>query len=154
MKIRKMRREDLEAVARLEKEVFSDSWSEELLLDGMSRSWNRFLVAEEGTELLGYGMCCIVAGEGEIQRIVVGEMYQKRGLGRDLLDKLITISRLAGATEMTLEVREGNQAARKLYGSAGFQEEARRKDYYQNPKEDAIIMWNRKLAGQHAGITT
>jgi len=63
-----------------------------------------------------------------------------------LLAALVKTAKERGARSVTLEVRESNLPARRLYISAGFQEEGRRKDYYRNPKEDAIIMWDRELS--------
>ncbi|MDO5416290.1 MAG: ribosomal protein S18-alanine N-acetyltransferase [Lachnospiraceae bacterium] len=137
--------DDVEQVAAIEAACFGEYWSASLLEEGLARDWNLFLVTEENGCLTGYGAACVIAGEGEIQRIAVLKEFRRMGTGRKLLDALINASRERGAGAMTLEVRESNEAARNLYLSAGFQEEARRKDYYRNPTEAAVIMWNRKI---------
>ncbi len=143
MIIRPMAKEDLGQAAWIEASCFRESWSEEVLRESFGKPWNLFYVAEEGGGLAGYGAACAIAGEGEIQRLAVLPPFRQRGLGRELLEKLEEALREKGVGAIALEVRESNIPARKLYISAGFQEEARRKDYYRNPKEDGIIMWNR-----------
>lgn len=145
MKIRYMTYEDLGQAAEIEAACFRESWSERLLAESLKSPWNLMLAAEENGRLIGYGTACVIAGEGEIQRIAILKEFRQGGRGRELLAALVAVSREKGARAMTLEVRESNYPARRLYISAGFTEEARRKDYYRNPKEDAIIMWNRKI---------
>lgn len=145
MNIRYMTYEDLEQAAEIEAACFREPWSKALLAESLGSPWNLLLAAEEDGRLIGYGAVCVIAGEGEIQRIAVLEGYRQGGRGRKLLAALAAAAKERGAGAMTLEVRESNQPARRLYLSAGFTEEARRKDYYRNPKEDAIIMWNRKI---------
>lgn len=117
----------------------------DLLSSGFENKWNLYLAAEEDGRLAGYGAVCVIAGEGEIQRIAVLEEFRRQGLGRKLLDAMVAAARNRGARAMTLEVRESNEPAIKLYFSAGFRTEAQRKDYYRNPREDALIMWNRSI---------
>ena len=141
--IRRMEPKDLEQVAQIEKICFTESWSFRLLEAGLASPYDVFYVFEQEERIFGY--CClrILAGEGEIQRLAVLPPFRQKGLGRGILVKMGEGLREKGVGAITLEVRESNIPARKLYISAGFQEEARRKDYYRNPKEDGIIMWNR-----------
>lgn len=145
IKIRVMTWEDLNQAAAVEAACFRQSWSRKLLEEGFFAPWSIFLAAEEGGQLIGYGTASVIAGEGEILRIAVLEGFRRRGIGRKLLEELVRSARERGAGEIALEVRESNLSARRLYISSGFQEEARRKDYYREPREDAIIMWNRNL---------
>ncbi len=145
MNIRLMCEEDLELASLIDASCFRESWSRRLLEESLKSPWNILLAAEEEGILTGYGAACVIAGEGEIQRIAVLEAFRGMGRGRKLLEALVKFSKDRGAGAITLEVRESNLPARRLYISAGFLEEARRKDYYRNPKEDAIIMWNRRL---------
>ena len=146
MRIRPMTYGDLEQTACIEEICFRESWSASLLKESMESPWNVFLVAQEGEELIGYGTVCVIAGEGEIQRIAVLPAFRQKGLGRELLAALEKTAKERGARAVTLEVRESNFSARRLYVSAGFMEEGRRKGYYRNPEEDAIIMWKRQLS--------
>lgn len=145
MKIRRMQEEDLAEAARIEQICFQENWSARLLRESFLCSWNIMLGAEEEGRLIGYGAASVIAGEGEIQRIAVLPEFRGKGRGRKLLDELVNHAKKQGAKVLALEVRESNLPARKLYISAGFLEEARRKDYYRNPKEDAVIMWKRAL---------
>ena len=145
MNIRFMTEADLEQAGAIEAACFRESWSLDLLSSGFENKWNLYLAAEEDGRLAGYGAVCVIAGEGEIQRIAVLEEFRRQGLGRKLLDAMVAAARNRGARAMTLEVRESNEPAIKLYFSAGFRTEAQRKDYYRNPREDALIMWNRSI---------
>lgn len=145
MNIRFMTEADLEQAAAIEAACFREPWSLDLLSSGFENKWNLYLAAEEDGRLAGYGAVCVIAGEGEIQRIAVLEEFRRQGLGRKLLDAMVAAARNRGARAMTLEVRESNEPAIKLYFSAGFRTEAQRKDYYRNPREDALIMWNRSI---------
>ena len=143
--LRPMRMEDLLPVAQMEQLCFSDSWSEKLLEDSFSGVLDHWFVAEGQGKILGYCVLRIIAGEGEIQRIAVHPECRKQGIGRKLMEAMVQTAREMGVREMTLEVRCGNQAAVCLYESWGFQKEAVRKDYYHDPLEDGIIMWNHQV---------
>lgn len=94
-------------------------------------------------QVVAYANLRLLAGEGEIERIAVNPAMRRRGIGRKLMEAMVTFASQEGVTDATLEVRAGNIAARKLYESFGFVEEGRRKAYYRNPTEDALIMWRR-----------
>lgn len=143
--IRVMEQRDLEQVAELEKRCFSESWSYKLLEAGIHSSYDIYYVWEQEDRILGYCNLRLLAGEGEIQRIAVLPEYRGMGLGRKMMDAMTEYARKNRAAAISLEVREGNLAARKLYESCGFAAEAVRKGYYHNPNEDAIIMWNRAV---------
>ncbi len=143
--VRPMRAEDLESVARLEQTCFSESWSENLLRSGLDNRLDSYLVYEELGAVLGYCVLRTLADEGEIQRIAVDPAFRRQGIARKLMESMAAVARMKGAREVALEVRESNVSARKLYESYGFRQEAGRRDYYRNPAEDAIIMWNRRI---------
>ncbi len=143
--IRRMDEEDLLAAVAIENACFPDPWSGSVLEEGIKNPWNFFWIAIEGDEAVGYAALCIVAGEGEIQRICVTPQARRRGIGGELMAAMEEFARQQGVTALTLEVREGNAAARNLYKTWGFADEAIRRDYYRNPKENAVIMWNRRI---------
>lgn len=145
MKIRVLALEDMGEVAAIEAACFAKSWSKAVLEESFSCVWNLFLGVEEGRELIAYGTASVIAGEGEILRIAVKEGFRHRGIGRELLAAMEDAAIQRGAKMLTLEVRKSNLAAQNLYLGAGFAREGCRKDYYQEPKEDAIIMWKRNL---------
>lgn len=78
--------------------------------------------------------------EWEIENVVVTEEQRRRGLGRALVGQLLHAARESGITSVLLEVRPSNTAARRLYEKLGFSEAGRRRDYYRDPAEDALIL--------------
>ena len=76
----------------------------------------------------------------EIENVVVGEQHRQQGIGTQLIQELLLQARTRGATSVLLEVRESNLAARRFYENLGFSEQGRRKGYYQNPREDALML--------------
>ncbi len=138
--IRLMREKDLEAVAELEKICFSQSWSWNLLESGLHSPYDEYYVFEQNGELLGYCNLRVLAGEGEIERICVRPGSRRLGVGRKLMEEMERSARGQGVVRMMLEVREGNEAARRLYESFGFGAIAVRKNYYHDPLENAVIM--------------
>ena len=87
-----------------------------------------------------------IAGEAELFRIGVRPPLRGLGYGKKLMEGVVENSRKNGVTAIALEVREGNTPARSLYKSYGFKEECIRSDYYRDPNEDAVIMWNREIS--------
>ncbi|HIT65379.1 MAG TPA: ribosomal protein S18-alanine N-acetyltransferase [Candidatus Ventrimonas merdavium] len=136
---------DLEQVAELEKLCFSEPWSYGILEAGIHSPYDVYYVYERDGEVWGYCNLRLLAGEGEIQRIAVLPLRRRLGLGRELMEAMLACSREHQAEAVSLEVRAGNEGARRLYEACGFAAEAVRKDYYRFPKEDAIIMWNRSV---------
>ena len=99
----------------------------------------RFLfIAENQTEIVGFLVAHDIVGEWELENVVVQQRFQQRGIGQKLVDALVGAAE-GNAASIFLEVRESNAAARKLYAKCGFQACGRRKDYYVDPREDAIL---------------
>jgi ribosomal-protein-alanine N-acetyltransferase len=99
------------------------------------------VAVETGTgELTGFAVCSLVAGEAELESIVVASAWQGRGIGRRLLAEAMERLRSAGTHEVFLEVRASNEAALRLYRHFGFTETGRRSGYYSDPAEDGITM--------------
>ncbi len=143
--VRPMTAADLEGVAHLEEVCFSESWSESLLRSGLDCSLDTYLVYALGEQVLGYCVFRSLGDEGELQRIAVEPESQGQGIARKLMEVMVTLARMKGVRQMSLEVRESNRRARNLYESCGFSQEAVRRGYYHNHKEDALIMWNRQI---------
>ncbi len=139
--IRRMREEDLAAVAELEKECFTPCWSFDLLESGLFSNFDEYFVFEQDEQVLGYCNLRLIADEGEIERICVRPGFRGLGVGRMLMNEMINSAWWHGARGITLEVRESNDPARRLYEAFGFIEQGVRKNYYSDPVEDAIIMW-------------
>lgn len=140
MQIRRMTVEDCEQVAEIEAVSFSMPWSLQAFKETVSLPGYRYLVAEEDGRILGYcGFLCVLE-EAEIPNVCVSAEVRGRGIGKALMTALEQEAKTVGASVLYLEVRQSNVPARKLYSSAGFEEIGLRKNFYEQPKEDAILM--------------
>lgn len=140
LKIEKMQASDIAEIACLEKECFSSPWSEAALTDELYNEHARFFVARVESELAGYIGAFNVLGEVSVTNVAVKEKFRKNGIGAALLNKLEKTARLENADFITLEVRVSNENAIRLYTQSGYEKAGLRKDFYSNPKEDAILM--------------
>lgn len=140
--IRKMQPEDLAEVCKIEKDNFSLPWSEKSFWESMEREDTVFLVALEDEKVVGYIGCYCIAGAGEITNVAVKASHRRKGIGGKLLQKLYEKGAALDTQEYFLEVRESNEAAIGLYLRQGFVKEGIRKNFYEKPVENAVIMWN------------
>lgn len=140
MKIVPMEECHLDELARLEQECFSHPWSRQALAEELSNSAAVFLVAVEGEAVAGYAGMHVVCGEGYIDNIAVFSHARRKGVGRGLVQALIEWMGQHDGLFLTLEVRPSNEAAVLLYRSVGFEEAGRRKGFYEDPKEDALLL--------------
>ena len=140
MEIRRMKPEDASGVAGIEKKYFSQPWSREGFLSSLRQDYSIWLVAEENGVIAGYCGMNQSFDEAEITNVAVDGPFRKRGLGFTLVTALLSEGRERGITRYLLEVREGNEDAIRLYKRLGFMPEGKRKNFYQKPVEDAVIM--------------
>ena len=126
-------------VAALEKTCFSDPWSEKSILSELDNPLSFWLVAMDGYRLAGYVGSQTVLGETDMMNLAVDPEYRRKGVGKALVLALIEALRRRESRCLTLEVRDSNAPARTLYEALGFAEIGRRRNYYRNPKEDALI---------------
>lgn len=140
LSVRSMKESDVEAVSRLEKLYFTDAWSEKSILETLKQPHAFILVAEEDDELIGYCIVYLAMDEAEIARIAVDASKRKRGVGQELLRATCRTGIQQGVERLLLDVRESNEAALNLYRSFGFAEDGIRKNFYENPKEHAVLM--------------
>ena len=138
-----MQKEDLPEVCQIEKNNFSLPWSEKSFLESLERNDTVFLVALNENEVAGYIGCYCIAGQGEITNVAVKRSYRRQGIGGMLLEKLYEEGKALDTFEFFLEVRESNEAAIGLYSRQGFVKEGIRKNFYEKPVENAVIMWKR-----------
>ncbi len=139
--VRFMDKDDVEAVAEIEKECFSRPWSEKALLDEIdNEDQARFFVAEIDGEVVGYIGTLSVALECSVTNIAVKEKYRHLGIGTKLMARAVYTSREKGDEFITLEVRKSNENALKLYENFRFKIEGERKNFYRDPIEDAYIL--------------
>ncbi|MBO5034875.1 MAG: ribosomal protein S18-alanine N-acetyltransferase [Oscillospiraceae bacterium] len=135
-----MDKSHIKEIAQIERECFSDPWSETSLEEALYNPLASFIVAQRPDgAVLGYAGLHAVLDEGYIDNIAVREDYRGNGIADDLLDVFVRFGREHLAF-LTLEVRPTNEPAIQLYYKHGFAQVGRRKNYYQNPREDAIIM--------------
>lgn len=135
-----MDRGHIKEIAQIERECFSMPWSESALEEELFNPQASFIVAQRADgAVLGYAGLHVAADEGYIDNIAVRADYRRQGIADDLLDVFVRFGAVNLAF-LTLEVRPSNQAAIDLYFKHGFAQVGRRKDYYENPREDAIIM--------------
>lgn len=140
MILRRMTKADLDTVAKLEKEIFSTPWSKESFLESLEKTYSYFFVAIE-KEPVGYCGVHNLGGDGEITNVAVTPKYRGKQIAYHLLEYAMEESRKMGVEAFTLEVRISNVPAVKLYEKLGFRQEGIRKNFYENPTEDALIMW-------------
>ncbi len=147
--IREMEREDLEQVATLEASCFSMPWKYKDFEDVLVNPNRFYFVADARIEntvscIIGGCMFTSVVGEGDISNVAVHEKYRKLGIATSLLETLISFGRThCDITAFTLEVRSKNVPAIRLYEKLGFVTEGVRRNYYDKPKDNALIMWKR-----------
>jgi [ribosomal protein S18]-alanine N-acetyltransferase len=139
---------DLDEVAELEARCFTNPWTRDMLARELAQSdvAHVFLLRLADRQLAGFCSCWIVADELHVNTLVVDLPYRRRRLGATLIRRVIDEAVRRGATRATLEVRESNEAARRLYEGLGFRVVARRSRYYSQPEEDALILWRENLA--------
>ena len=127
--------------AELERLCFPDPWSERMLREHLDNQCAAALVAlgEDGT-VLGYAGLLVVLDEGYITNVAVRPEYRRQGVAKKLLQVFLDFAQAHRLAFLTLEVRASNYGAIALYGSRGFRSAGRRKNYYEHPREDAIIM--------------
>ena len=135
-----MDKSHIEQVAALERECFSSPWTEGMLTDALYDPQACFIVAEDGEGgVLGYAGLHAVLDEGYIDNVAVEQSARRHGVASALLDVFCRFGQ-ANLSFLTLEVRASNTAAIALYEKHGFAQVGLRKNYYQNPREDALLM--------------
>lgn len=143
--IEKMNPDNVSGVANLEKENFTDGWSEQSLREEIDNPYAIYLVAKDDEKDLVVGAAGIIISidTADVMNVSVKSDYRRKAIAKRLLNELIALGKEAGVSAFTLEVRKGNEAARALYEKAGFVNEGIRPNFYDNPKEDAVIYWLR-----------
>ena len=132
---------DLPAVMELDREAFFDPWSPEMWQRELQNPVAVWIVEVVEGDIFGYAGIWNVAGEAQVMRVAVRKAVRNQGLGLMLMQELIQKAWEAGAEAVTLEVRESNGAARKVYERCGFVSSGVRPDYYADTHEGAVIMW-------------
>lgn len=128
-------------IAEIERQNFSHPWTEQMLTEQLDNMLASFICAlGENGVVLGYAGVTVITGEGYINNVAVRQEYRKQGVASALLEVFLRFGEAQHMELLTLEVRVSNEAAKRLYMKHGFAQVGRRKNYYDNPKEDAILM--------------
>ena len=136
-----MKTEHLDAVAELERSCFTVPWSRNALAEELDNALSAFLVAlDENDRVVGYAGLQVVLDEGYITNVAVRPDCRRRGVAGKLLDVFERFAEGNHLAFLSLEVRASNYAAIALYGQHGYRGVGRRRNYYEHPKEDAVIM--------------
>lgn len=140
MILQTMEEQDSKQIAKLEKEIFKDAWTQ----TGIEETWKEphsfIIVAKEEGEVVGYCIVYCVLDEAEIAKIAVKETKRHIGVGKRLLEETEKNCLARNITRILLEVRESNTPARKFYVNQQFVEDGIRKNFYENPRENAVLM--------------
>ena len=141
MMITEMRPEHVAQVAALEKLCFgTEAWSENSVASELNNQLALWIVAVDGDRVAGYVGSQTVCDETDMMNIAVHPDYRRQKLGTALITDLIDALAKRGSHSLTLEVRASNDPAIAMYTQYGFEQIGRRKNYYRNPKEDALIL--------------
>ena len=136
-----MNADHLDEIAELERICFSTPWSRNMLAEELDNLLSAFLVAlDDGDRVVGYAGVQVILDEGYITNIAVRPECRRQGVAAKLLQVFMDFAKANKLSFLTLEVRASNYDAIALYGSRGFRSMGRRKNYYEHPKEDALIM--------------
>ena len=139
--VRRMTLNDLDAVAAIEAATFPTPWSRESFQQELERNVAaRYLVAEKDGRVIGYAGAWLILDESHITNIAIAEEERGKGCGRILTEALMQYLSNLGAAYVTLEVRKSNIRAQNLYKSIGFIQLGVRKRYYEDNREDALLM--------------
>ena len=136
----KMDATHVEQIAELEKICFNDPWSVNSISYELTNPLSLWFVALDGDRVAGYIGSQAVADEADIMNVAVDPSYRRQGIAQGLIDALIAALKEKGVVCLFLEVRVSNEPAIELYGKNGFLQVGLRKNYYHNPKEDALIL--------------
>ncbi len=141
IEIRPMTDGDVRAVMAIERASYQFPWSEGIFRDCLRVGYYCRIVMLSG-EIVGYGIMSTGAGEAHILNVCVRESFRSRGIGRALLEHLLSRAGASGSSEAYLEVRPSNTAAVRLYQTIGFEPIGVRRGYYQavGGREDAVVL--------------
>ena len=140
IEVRTMEPQDVPQIAELEKVCFSDPWSEKSIISELDNPLSCWLVAVSGEQVVGYVGSQTVLDGSDMMNIAVSPDFRRKGIAESLIEALISFLRERGSRCLILEVRASNVPAIALYEKLGFLEIGRRRNYYRNPKEDALIL--------------
>ncbi|MDR0840239.1 MAG: ribosomal protein S18-alanine N-acetyltransferase [Christensenellaceae bacterium] len=143
---RPLQKADVPRIAELERLCFRSPWSEKALLGEVRNKVAHYRVGIVDGCIAAYAGMWLLFDEAHITNVAVAPDCRRRGFARLLMREMFRTALLHGAGHMTLEVRETNLGAQALYAGLGFLQSGRRKGYYSDTGEDALILWNHDIA--------
>lgn len=135
----------LQSILSIEKVSNSAPWSERSFRGELTNPQSVFVTAIGDGKVVGFAGLWVVVDEGHITTVAVDPDYRGKGIGKKLTQEVLARAKEKGVVCATLEVRASNEPAIKLYEDLGFVKAARRKGYYPDNREDAIVMWKHRL---------
>ena len=140
-----MTEDDIKMAAELEKKCFGkEAWTEKDFKDSLSLDYALYFVASEKNQIIAMAGLRNICGDADITNVAVEPEYRRKGIAERVLAELMHKSEETGVRNYTLEVRSKNIPAICLYEKLGFKKEGIRKNFYESPLDDALIMWKRK----------
>lgn len=140
--VREMTLDDLDSILYIENSSFATPWTRESFEKEIrNNQLAKYLVIEYGNQIVGYGGMWFIIDEAHITNIAIEKEFRNKRLGSFLVKAMIEYAEKLGIHRMTLEVRQSNISAQRLYEKFGFRPCGKRPKYYQDNNEDAIIMW-------------
>ena len=143
MQFERMKSADLAEVLAIEYAVYAFPWTNGNFLDSLNSGYETWVLRDASRNLLGYFLMMPVVDEAHLLNITVHAELHGQGIGRMMLDYVVTLARRNGSASVLLEVRPSNQRALEIYTRYGFKRIGIRRNYYpapNNTREDAIVM--------------
>ena len=140
MRIVKMQPEHVAAVAEMERQCFSDPWSEKSVASELDNPLSLWLIAEADGVIAGYVGSQTVLDSADMMNLAVSQDFRRQGIGEQLVNSLTEALAEKGVKTLLLEVRISNEPAKELYQKLGFEIVGKRPRYYEKPREDALIL--------------
>ncbi len=138
---RPLRRDDIDAVAAIEREAFTTPWQPDTFAGLLDRDGVELLALTDAHQgVIGYAVLWCILDQGELANIAVIPARRGEGLGARLLSRVMDVARRRGVEKLFLEVRASNAPALAMYTNFGFTQVGRRRAYYDQPKEDALVL--------------
>ena len=145
MEIQKATLDNVNEMLKIEKKAFVSHWSKQSFIDEFGAENGHYIAAVDNGKIIGYSGFRYVLDEGHITTLAVQKKSRKKGIGTKLIAQLIEDAKKHGLKKLFLEVRQSNVPAQKIYKKLGFKVLDRRREYYQHPVEDALVMQNDSL---------
>ena len=142
MEIQKATLDNVNEMLKIEKKAFVSHWSKQSFIDEFGAENGHYIAAVDNGKIIGYSGFRYVLDEGHITTLAVHPKYRKKGVGTKIIEQLLSDAKIKNLKKLYLEVRQSNSPAQKIYKRWGFKILDRRREYYQHPVEDALVMQN------------